>query len=108
MRTTNSDRLTDDARLANGLSARTDEDLAAAVDRIACRLLEHVSGMEQALTHRTRGPLPSERVAVIQTLLEHHQNGGHRLRSVKLSPELACVIAIQLADYAETIRRRNA
>ncbi len=47
---TDSERLADDARLVNGLAGSTDEELAAAVDRIACRLLEHVTGIEQAQT----------------------------------------------------------
>ena len=104
MRTTHSERLADDARLVDGLTGSTNEDLAAAVDRIACRLLEHVTGIEQAPTHRTGGPLPVERLAAIEKLeLDHRNDGRNGLAGVTLSPRLAGAIAIQLADYAETL-----
>ena len=103
MRTTDSERLADDAQLVDGLARSTNEDLAAAVDRIACRLLEHVTGIEQAPTHRTRGPLPDARLAAIEKLELDGLNGRDRLAGVTLSPRLAGAIAIQLADYAETL-----
>ena len=101
---TNSERLADDALLVDGLARSTNEDLAAAIDRIACRLLEHVTGIEQTPTHRTRGPLPAERLAAIEKLeLDHRNDGRNGLAGVTLSPRLAGAIAIQLADYAETL-----
>ena len=106
---THSEGLADDAQLVDGLADSTEDDQSAAtIDRIACRLLEHITGIEPVPTHRTRGPLPPQRLEAIEKLVKHHKNGGHRLRSVKLSPELAGAIAIQLADYAETIHRLNA
>ena len=104
MNTRTPERLTDDAGLVDALAGSTGADRAAAVDRIACRLLEHVTGIEQVSTHRTRGPLPAERLAAIEKLEFEHCNDGHNgLRSVTLSPRLAGAIAIQLADFAEAL-----
>ena len=105
MTTTTPERLPDDAGLVNALADSTGADRAAAVNRIACRLLEHVTGIEQVSTHRTRGPLPAERLAAIEKLeLEHRRNHGrNELLGVTLSPRLAGAIAIQLADFAEAL-----
>ena len=46
MNTTTPERLADDAGLVDALAGSTGADRAAAVDRIACRLLEHVTGIE--------------------------------------------------------------
>ena len=103
-------RLADDARLVDGLAGKTGDDRAAAIDRTACRLLEHSTDIDQVSTHRTRGPLPPQRIEAIEKLtLGHHDDDRGDLRSVTLSPQLAGAIAIQLADYAETLhhlRRR--
>ena len=104
MNTTTPERLTDDAGLVDALAGSTGADRAAAVDRIACRLLEHVTGIEQVSTHQTRGPLPAERLAAIEKLeLEHRNDGRNGLLGVTLSPRLAGAIAIQLADFAEAL-----
>ena len=89
------------------------DDRPAALDRLACRLLEHVTGVEQVSTFRTTGDLPPERLAAIEKLASGHRTGEHGgLRSVTLSPQLAGAIAIQLADFAEELhhareRRRS-
>ena len=104
MNTTTPERLVDDAGLVDALAGSTGTDRATAVDRIACRLLEHVTGIEQVSTHRTRGPLPAERLAAIEKLeLEHRNDGRNGLLGVTLSPRLAGAIAIQLADFAEAL-----
>ncbi|MYD86057.1 MAG: hypothetical protein F4018_16070 [Acidobacteria bacterium] len=79
-------------------------DRAAAIDRIACKLIEHATGVEQVSTYRTRGPLPAQRLEAIEKLAAGHLDpDGAGLRSVTLSPQLAGAIAIQLADFAEAI-----
>lgn len=79
-------------------------DRAAAIDRIACKLIEHASGVKQVSTYRTRGPLPAQRLEAIEKLGRGHRDPDSvGLRSVTLSPQLAGAIAIQLADFAEAI-----
>jgi len=106
MKAAQTQRMTDDAQLVEELGVAGDNqpDRAAAIDRIACRLLEHATGVEQVSTYRTRGPLPPERIKAIEKLATGHrdeESGG--LRSVTLSPQLAGAIAVQLADFAEAI-----
>ena len=106
MKTSTPERLTDDAQLVNDLAraGNGQADRAAAIDRIACRLLQHATGVEQVSTFRTRGPLPPQRLEAIEKLATGHrdeENAG--LRNVTLSPQLAGAIAIQLADFAEAI-----
>ncbi len=106
MRTTAPEHLADDAELVDNLdqAGNHEADRAAAIDHIACRLLEHATGVEQVPTYRTRGPLPPERLEAIEKLaLGHRDPGSVGLRSVTLSPQLAGAIAIQLADFAEAI-----
>ena len=106
MKTPPPERLADDTRLVDELARAGDDqrDRATAIDRIACRLLEHITGIEQVSTHRTRGPLPAERLAAIEKLeLEHRKDDGNGLLGVTLSPRLAGAIAIQLADFAEAL-----
>ena len=98
----NPERLADDTRLVDDLARAGDNqpDRAAAMDRIACRLLEHATGVKQVSTFRTRGPLPPARLEAIEKLADEESGG---LRSVTLSPQLAGAIAVQLADFAEAI-----
>ena len=106
METPNPDHLADDASLIDDLARAgdTQPNRAEAIDRIACRLLEHVTGIEQVSTYRTRGPLPQERLEAIEKLaLGHRDEDEGDLRSVTLSPQLAGAIAIQLADFAEAV-----
>ena len=114
MKTSSPERLPDDTELVDDLARAGDNqpDRAATIDRIACRLLEHATGVEQVSTYRTRGPLPPQRLEAIEKLAIGHRNGeSGGLRSVTLSPQLAVAIAIQLADFAEAIdadlRRRR-
>ena len=102
----NAERLADDTRLVDDLARAGNDrsDRATAIDRIACRLLEHATDVKQVSTFLTRGPLPPERLEAIEKLATGHRNeesGG--LRSVTLSPQLAGAIAVQLADFAEAI-----
>ena len=111
MKTSSPERLADDAELVDNLARNGGTGQPDAVDRIACRLLEHVTGVEQSPTHATSGPLPAERLEAIEKLyIENRREDGTGLRSVTLSPRLAGAIAIQLADYAETLHhlQRNA
>ncbi len=106
MKTRVPDRLAGDTALVNDLAVagNNQPERAAAIDDIACRLLEHVTGIEQVSTHRTRGPLPPQRLEAIEKLAKGHRGGESAgLRSVTLSPQLAGAIAIQLADFAEAI-----
>ena len=113
MKTPHPKRLADDTELVDTLARAGDDEekRAAAIDRIACRLLEHATGIEQVSTYRTRGPLPPERLEAIEKLARGHrdeQNAG--LRRVTLSAQLAGAIAVQLADFAEALdanRRRT-
>jgi hypothetical protein len=111
MNTPAPERLPDDAGLVDALAGKSDRDRPTAIDHVACRLLEYVTGIEQVPTFRTTGPLPASRLDAIDKLtLEHHDDDRGSLRSVTLSPQLAGAIAIQLADYAETLhhlRRRT-
>ena len=109
---TTPEQLADEAALVDNLASEGDDHRAAALDRIACRLLEHVTGVEQVPTYRTTGELPRQRSEAIEKLaLEHRNIDGGTLRSVTLSPQLAGGIAIQLADFAEGLhhatRRRR-
>ena len=106
MKTPPPERLADDTRLVDELARAGDNqrNRAAAIDRIACRLLEHATGVGQVSTYRTRGPLPPQRVEAIEKLAMGHrdeENAG--LRRVTLSAQLAGAIAVQLADFAEAI-----
>ena len=106
MKTPAPDHLTNDAELVDDLAraGNCQADRAAAIDRIACRLLGNATGIEQVSTYRTRGPLPAERLEAIDRLaLGHRDPDSAGLRSVTLSPQLAGAIAIQLADFAEAI-----
>ena len=78
---------------------------AAAIDRIACRLLEAVTGVPQTSTYQTPGELPHGRLEAIERLADGHRNAGgaKRLRAVTLGPQLAGAIAVQLADCAEIL-----
>ena len=102
------ERLADDTELLNDIAqaGNVEPDRAAAIDRIACRLLEHVTGVGQVSTCDTRGPLPPERVDAIEKLANGHRD-GNGLRGVTLSPQLAGAIAIQLADFAGAIYENN-
>ena len=103
-------RLADDTRLVDELArAGNDQDeRAAAIDRIACRLLEDATGVAQVSTHRTRGPLPPQRLEAIEKLAIGHRDGESAgLRSVTLSAQLAGAIAVQLADFAEAIENNQ-
>ena len=109
MKTTH-ERLAGDADLVDALTRAGDHeaDRAAAIDQIACRLIEHATGVEQVSTYRTRGPLPAERLEAIEKLaLGHRDPDSVGLRSVTLSPQLAGAIAIQLADFAEAIDKNQ-
>lgn len=111
MKTPSPERLADDAELVDNLAGNGGTRQPEAVDRIACRLLEHVTGIEQAPTHATSGPLPAERLEAIEKIeFEGRGDNEGGLRSVTLSARLAGAIAIQLADYAETLHhlQRNA
>ncbi|MCY4122377.1 MAG: hypothetical protein OXG72_15815 [Acidobacteria bacterium] len=106
MKTPQPQLMTDDGRLVEELASAGDNqaDRAAAIDRIACRLLEHATGVQQVATHRTRGPLPPQRIRAIEKLAtEHRHEESTELRSVTLSAQLAGAIAMQLADFAEAI-----
>lgn len=106
MKTPQPERLAGDTRLVDELARVGDNqrDRAAAIDRIACRLLEHATGVEQVSTHRTRGPLPPQRLEAIEKLaIGHRDEENAGLHSVTLSPQLAGAIAMQLADFAEAI-----
>ena len=103
-------RLADDTRLVDELArAGNDQnERAAAIDRIACRLLEDATGVAQVPTHRTRGPLPPQRLEAIEKLAAGHRDGeSDGLRSVTLSAQLAGAIAVQLADFAEAIENNQ-
>jgi len=106
MKTPQRERVADDNRLVDDLARAGDNqpDRAAAIDRIACRLIKHTTRVEQVSTYRTRGPLPPQRIVAIEKLAIGHRDGElGGLRSVTLSPQLAGAIAIQLADFAEAI-----
>ena len=103
---TTSNHLADDAELVNELAqaGNRQAERAAAIDRIACRVIEQATGIGQVPTYRTRGPLPTERIQAIEKLARGHRDPDSvGLRSVTLSPQLAGAIAIQLADFAEAI-----
>ena len=102
-RTTSPEPLADEAALVDGLTANTNE-LAPAINRIARRLLEHTSGIEQPATVGLHGPLPAERLAAMEKIeLDHRNSGRDQLEGVALSARMAGAIAAQLADYAETL-----
>ena len=96
MKTPNADHIADDAELVDELAqaGNPQADRAAAIDRIACRVLEQVTGIGQVPTYRTRGPLPAERLKAIEKLTRGHRDPDSvGLRSVTLSPQLAGAIA---------------
>ncbi len=108
--TTAPENLADDAELVDELAQAGDRqaERAAAIDRIACRMLEQATGVGQVSTYRTRGPLPAERTEAIEKLaLGHRDPDSVGLRSVTLSPQLAGAIAVQLADFAEAIDKNQ-
>ena len=111
MKTHSPQRLADEDGLLDGLATDGRDGRPAALDRLACRLLEHVTGVEQVSTFRTTGDLPPERLEAIEKLASGHRTREHGgLRSVTLSPQLGGAIAIQLADFAEGLhhaRRRR-
>lgn len=103
MKTSSPERLADDTELVDDLAraGNNQPDRAAAIERTACRLLEHATGVEQVSTYRTRGPLPPHRLEAIEKLaIEHRDEKSSGLRSVTLSPQLAGAIAVQLAEPA--------
>lgn len=97
----NAELLADDSDLVDGLAraGNNNDERARAVDRIACRLLERATDIEQVPTHRSRGPLPRQRLKAIEKLANEETS----LRRVTLSAQLAGAIAIQLADFAEAV-----
>ncbi len=96
-------RLIDDAQLVAALDNETGS-RARAVDQVACRILERVTGITQSPSYNTRGPLPDTRVKAVATIA-HAKGSGHTegLRDVTLSPILAAWLAFHLADYAEIL-----
>ena len=83
-----------------------DDPRAAAIDRIACRLLEHVSGIEQVETRKTRGPAaaPTHRGRFSRLAIDHAAGTEDRARPVDaLCAAGPGAIAIQLADFAELL-----
>lgn len=107
---TTSNHLADDAELVDELAqaGNRQAERAAAIDHIACRVIEQATGIGQVPTYRTRGPLPTERIEAIEKLALGHRNPDSvGLRSVTLSPQLAGAIAVQLADFAEAIDKNQ-
>ena len=96
-------QLIDDAQLVAALDDETGN-RARAVDQVACRILERVTGITQSPSYNTRGPLPDTRVKAVATIA-HAKGSGHTegLRDVTLSPILAARLAFHLADHAEIL-----
>ena len=98
-------RLPNEDALLRGLDSR---ERARAVDRIACRMLEHVTGITQVPSYDTTGPLPAERLEALALVAsEVTANRIEELPSLELGPRLATEIAVQLADLAELLHGRE-